>query len=130
MRTFPTIFAANSSVLSVDIQSAVRRHLDWICVEPPINEIKMMRRLVHPQTAATRFQTMPATEVIGSVTGVEIPGEVDRRHASDLTRLDDLFYFLVLRSVAIVEGDDDLAFRFLLGVEHRLTLSGFGDHRL
>src|SRR5688500_9383463 len=81
-----------------------------------------MRRLVDPKGAAFFTQTMPATEVVGAVARVQIPREIDRRDATDLTREDQFLDLLVLRRGAIVEGDDNRLTRFAFRVQHHLTL--------
>src|SRR5688500_13414985 len=130
MRTGSAIRMAKRSVLSVHVQRPVCRDLDRIGREPPIYKIKMMRSLVHPQTAATGFQSVPAPEIIGTVSGVEKPGEIDRCDFTDLARLNYLFDLLMLWRVAIIESYDDVAVEFFLSIEHRLALRRLGHHRL
>ena len=73
---------------------------------------------------------MPAAEIVGAVTRVEVPGKIHRRHLADLARHQQLFDRLVLRRVAVIEGDDQVAAALLFGVEHRLALLLVDDHRL
>ena len=98
----------------------MRADLDRIRVEPPVDQIEVMRRLVDPERSALLAQPVPAAEVVGAVAGVEIPGEVDRRDAADLARHDQFLDLLVLGRVAVVERHDDRLAGGSLGVEHRL----------
>ena len=84
VRARPAVRMAKRAVLSVHVQRSVGRHFDRIGIEPPVDQIEMMRRLVNPKAAAARLQTVPATEIIRAVTRIEIPAEIDRRNLADL----------------------------------------------
>ena len=57
---------------------AAREDLVRIGVEIPVEQVEMMRRLVHEQAAGILDVGVPAAEVVGAVLDVEIPVEVDR----------------------------------------------------
>jgi hypothetical protein len=116
--------------LAVIGQAAERADLRRVGVEPPVQEIEVVRRLVHPQGSALGPVAMPAAEIVGAVRRVEVPRKIDGRDLPDLARHQDFLDLLVLRRVAIVEGDDHLLAGALLGVEHRLALLLVDHHRL
>ena len=105
MRTRAAVRIAKRTVFrAINIQIAVSRNFNRIGGEPPIHQIEMMRRFVHPKTAAARFQTMPAPKIIRAVARVEIPFKIDGSHVADFACLNDFLYFLMFRRVAIIES--------------------------
>ena len=90
----------------------------------------MMGSFVDPETAALRFETVPAPEVVRSVVHVEIPAKVDRDHAANRSGQQDLFDLLVLWRITVVERNDDVSFISALSVNHLLTLLFVDHHRL
>ena len=121
---------AERPVAAVAAQSAVGNNRHRIGVEPPVDEIEVVRRLVHQEAAAARLEAVPAPEVVGAVVHVEVPVEIDRQHAADLAVEQQLLDLLVLRRIAQVERHDDLAPVPLFRIEHRLTLRLVDHHRL
>src|SRR5882672_2703462 len=121
---------AESPVPAVDAQCAVGNDRHWIGAEPPVDEIEVVRRLVHQEAAAARLEAVPTPEVVGAVIHVEVPAEIDRNHAADLAAEQQLLDLLVLRRIPQVECHDDLSTVPLFRVEHGLTLRLVDHHGL
>ena len=51
--------------------------------EPPVDEVEMVRALVHEQRPGLRGMGVPAAEVVGAVVGIEEVFEVDRADLAD-----------------------------------------------
>ena len=49
-----------------------------ISVEPPVDKVEMVGRLVDVKAAAPRLEPVPAAEVVGAMLDVEVPGEIHR----------------------------------------------------
>src|ERR1044072_999472 len=103
VRTLTAICRAELSIASINLESCARGNFDRICIEPPVNQVEVMRRLVHPETAALGLEAMPATEVVGAVVDVEIPTEIDGQNAADGAGRKQLLDLLVFRRVTILQ---------------------------
>jgi len=51
--------------------------------EPPVEQIEVMRGLVHEKAAGIRLVPMPAAEIVGTVIGIELPFEIHRGNVTD-----------------------------------------------
>src|SRR5204863_484036 len=78
-------------------------------VEPPVDQVEVVARLVDHQPAGVALVAVPAAEVVGAVAGVEEPLEVDGEDAADRAGLEQLLDSAVARGVAEVEGDGEPA---------------------
>src|SRR5271166_228694 len=73
--------------------------------QPPVEQIEVMRRLVHEQATGICLVAMPAAEIVGAVMRVELPLEIDRGDMPDDARLQHLLQQGTRRRIAVVEGD-------------------------
>ena len=85
MRTGTTILCPERSVLTIMIQTAQCIHTFRITVNPPIQKVKVVTSFMHPQRAATFYQTMPTTKIIGAMRSVQIPMKINRSDFANLT---------------------------------------------
>src|SRR6516165_11518641 len=51
--------------------------------EPPVEQVEVMRGLVHEKAAGIRPVPVPAAEIVGTVIGVELPFEIHRGDVTD-----------------------------------------------
>ena len=51
--------------------------------EPEVDQVEVVRGLVHQQPAAVALVAVPAPEVVGPVAGVQHPLEVHASHLAD-----------------------------------------------
>jgi len=65
-------------ILSVVFERAKGGYFNRIGIDPPVQQIEVMGRLMNKQGAAFIAFTMPAAEIIGSVIGVQLPVKIDR----------------------------------------------------
>ena len=99
-------------------------------VDPPVQQVEVMRRLVHEEAAGIAAVGMPAAEVVGAVAGIEIPVEVGRAHLADPARRQQLADLPRGRREAVVEGDVDPPPGARLGREDAPAVRGGRRHRL
>ena len=76
MRTAAAIGVAKLVIFAVEFEGTVCEDLNGVGVEPPVQQVKVMRGFVAEQRAASVSQSMPSAKVIGAVAGVEIPVEI------------------------------------------------------
>src|SRR5690606_24607495 len=88
----------------------------------------MMRCLVNPQRPTLFFQPVPATEVIGAVTCIQVPVKINGSKFSSLTTSQQLIHFCTVWRVSVVECYDYLLSCFLLCFKNFLTFIFVGCH--
>ena len=105
-------------------------HLARIGTDVPVQEVEVVRRLVHEQIAAVGHECVPAPEVISSVLHIEIPMEVDRGDGANGTTRNEFLDLSSGRRTSIIERDVDPASGSLLRVEDAPAVSRRDRHRL
>ncbi len=85
-------------------------------VDPPVDQVEVVARLVHEESAGAVFVPVPAPEVVSAVVAVEQPFEVHRADLADRSGGDELADLAVDGVVAVVEADRDAAAGAVLGV--------------
>lgn len=71
-----------SIFLAIKQQIAHRKGIAGIRINPPVHKVKMMCSLVNKQTTALLSLAMPAAKVVGAMSGIQYPGEIDRQRSS------------------------------------------------
>ena len=117
-------------LLSVIPQVAHAEYGLRLRADPPVDQIEMVCCLVHHESAAVAFVAVPASKVVGAMTGVQQPLEVYAEYLTDGAALDKFLDFAVARCVTIVEGHAQVAFGGLNRVDDLLALFSIGCHRL
>ena len=94
----------------------------------------MVGRFVHQQAAAVAFFTVPATEVVRAVLGIEQPLKVNGGNVADRALHQQFTHLAVVRRIAVVKGHAHRVPGLFDGVQNAqraLLVDGhrfFGDH--
>ena len=113
--TAPCVLAAEAALAPLGAGRAVKValarsvDLDRLLIEPPIDQVEVVRRLVDKEAAGIFLTPMPASIVVGAVDGIEKPREIDRVDPTDDALIEQLFYPGHIRCKTIVEGDSHFA---------------------
>src|SRR5690349_7235060 len=89
----------------------------------------MMCRFMHPECTTFFFQPMPASEVIGTVAGIEVPMKIYRREITDHTAPKQLIHFSTVRRIAIVKRNRYFLSGLLFSLQNGFTLLLIRRHR-
>lgn len=79
-----------------------------IRVKPPVQQIEMMG-LMHQQVGAAVLQSVPTSEIGGTVVNIEIPIEINGSDLAHLLLLEQFLDFCHVRAPTVVKSDDDLS---------------------
>ncbi|CAM5680368.1 hypothetical protein SAFG77S_03604 [Streptomyces afghaniensis] len=115
---------------AVEAEPPVAEDLPGLVGEPPVDQVEVVRGLVHHQAAAVVLLAMPAAEVVGAVPHVEQPLEVDGEHLADRSVGEQGADLLVHGVEAVVEGDGQTVAGLADGVEDAGATLGVDGHRL
>lgn len=89
---------------------------------------------MHQQSTRVALVSMPATEIVGSMVGIQHPLKINRQHLANHPGHQQLLYLCAGRGISIIESDPHLAPGLLLSVNDALSPSRvdgqrfFGDY--
>ncbi len=115
---------------AVEGEVAVGEDLPGDRVDPPVDEVEVVGRLVHEQAAGVLHPRMPAAEVVGAVTRIEQVLQVDRLHVADDARGNELLHLGAVGAPAVVEGHAHAPAGLAHRVEDEPALGVVDRHRL
>lgn len=92
----------------VKLQVALCVNSSRLCLEPEVNKVEVVGRLVHKKASAVPLVTVPAAKVVSTVVRVQHPLEMNTCDLPDGTGTDDLGDLGVVWRISVVEGDADL----------------------
>lgn len=117
-------------LLAVEPQVAQAVDQLGLGVEPEVDQVKVVDRLVHLDAAAVRLVAVPPVHEVRAVRCVQDPVHVHGRHLADDAGVHQLAHLGVVRRVAVVEEHADLFARRLGRVDHLLQLVLVDGHGL
>src|SRR5947209_599215 len=90
--------------LPIEEEIAERTNMTRIGIDPPVNQVEMMRGLVDEQSTAIVFFAMPAAEVVRAMISVQYPGKINRQWPPYYTLHHQFAETRIRRGVAVIEA--------------------------
>src|SRR5699024_9312794 len=101
--TTTAAFTEKWTIVSIVLQITIGKNLFRIRIQPPIQQIKMMRRFMNPQCPAILPLTMPSSEIRGTMINVQIPAEIHTRDLADRVFMQKFLDLCDIRTPTIIK---------------------------
>ncbi len=120
--------AIDGSLTTIEFQVAHGVNSLRIGVDPPVDKVKMVRGLMHQQTAGFILFCMPATEIVGTVPGIEHPGKIHRQRSADDALSDQFTHPGGHGRITVIKGHAQLAAGTSDGLKNSPDFIGVDGH--
>src|SRR5699024_3977870 len=130
MITAATTFTIERTSVTVMLKCSIRKYFRRIRIQPPVQQIKMMRGFMNPERTLILPLTMPAAKIGCTMINIQIPVEINTCDFPDRVVMQQFFDLCHIRTPAIIKSDDQFSIRKTLRIQDRLTFYLIRCHRL